>query len=91
MKYALLLLILAACGGGGGVVGNDAVVEISFTQPGPGHSGECEWNDRGVFIRIDPYYESEFYETYRDAILRHELWHAMTRIETHSLDPACIS
>lgn len=92
MKFvALAFLALAACGGGGSVVGNDAVVEITYAQPGPGRSGECEWSDRGVFIRIDPYYESEFYEAYRDAILRHELWHAMTRLTTHSDDPACIS
>lgn len=92
LTYALALLALVACGGGGDTGPPDhADVVVCFDDVAPGRSGECDWNGDVVHVRIDPFYSSEFYGSYRDAILRHELWHALTRIEEHSADEHCIS
>lgn len=87
----LACLALVGCGGGGGSAPADAQVVVAYEPCAPGHVGECDWTGDVVRIRIDPYYASEFFAGYRDAILRHELWHALTRIEQHSTDEHCIS
>ena len=97
--HILAFLALAACGGGGSAPA-DAQVVVAYAPCAPGHVGECDWTGDVVRIRIDPYYAQKdpffpggdsFFAGYRDAILRHELWHALTRIEEHSTDEHCIS
>lgn len=89
--YALALLALVACGGGGGtdIAPPDAPVLVVFGTLSDSRSGQCDWESGSpVTITIDPAFAQGGYE---DAVLRHELWHALTRIATHSDDPNCIS
>lgn len=90
--HVLAFLTLAACGGGSSdpvIAPVDALVIVRFGSVEDGHSGECDWTvGSTVRITISYAYSGGLYE---DAVLRHELWHAMTRIPTHSDDPSCIS
>lgn len=88
---AFVLVLLSACGGGGDTTDApmDAPVVVVFGALDDSRSGQCDWESGSpVTITIDPAFAQGGYE---DAVLRHELWHALTRIKDHAENPSCIS
>lgn len=84
------VLTLSACGGGGvGTPDLGAVVEIQYGETGD-KAGLTYLDDGPVRIVLATWLR-DFDAGYRQHVLRHELWHAVTRIRGHSVDPACVS
>lgn len=82
---ALLLSLLASCGSGGGAP--DPVTHVRLAAYLDGHAGYSTWDDGGSGVEL----LDTLSPLSREAVLRHELWHLLTRSEGHGNPPGCVS
>ncbi len=88
---AVLVALLAGCGGGGaGTPDLGAVVTVEYGDTG-GFAGLTYLDDGPVRIVLATWLRDFPNAEYRQHTLRHELWHAATRIHGHPTDPMCVS
>jgi len=93
MRYAgiLALAFLSACGGGGVLTPDlGAVVEVSYGDTA-GYAGLTYLDDGPARIVLASWLEDFPNAEYRAHVLRHEMYHAVTRFKTHSENPSCVS
>lgn len=89
----LLLGLLAACGSGAGTGAEDPVTHVLLVEdlgPDPAGGdllGYSSWSEEGSSIKLRERTSSAT----RLAILEHELWHQLTRIENHPNPSGCVS
>jgi len=87
---ALLLALLTACGGAAPEPDPSAIVEVAYGETG-GSSGLTYLDSGPTRIVLARWLELFPNPEYRQHVLRHEMWHAVTRIKTHSTDVTCVS
>lgn len=85
------VLSLASCGGGGvGVPDLAAVVEVTFGETGE-KSGLTYLDDGPTRIVLADWLRDFPNPQYLQHVLRHEVFHAVTRIREHPSDVMCVS